>query len=63
MFEKVTTTIDEELCTGCGLCVEICPSRNSFNAKRQGYGNGPPFTKLWPLHGHLPSGGGYGGSD
>jgi nitroreductase/NAD-dependent dihydropyrimidine dehydrogenase PreA subunit len=27
MFEKVTTTIDEELCTGCGLCVEICPSK------------------------------------
>jgi nitroreductase/NAD-dependent dihydropyrimidine dehydrogenase PreA subunit len=27
MFEKVTTRIDEELCTGCGLCVEICPSR------------------------------------
>ncbi len=27
MLEKVTTTIDEELCTGCGLCVEICPSR------------------------------------
>jgi nitroreductase/NAD-dependent dihydropyrimidine dehydrogenase PreA subunit len=26
MFEKVSTTIDEELCTGCGLCVEICPS-------------------------------------
>ncbi len=27
MLEKVTTRIDEELCTGCGLCVEICPSR------------------------------------
>ena len=27
MLEKVTTTIDEELCTGCGMCVEICPSR------------------------------------
>ena len=27
MFEKVTTTIDEELCTGCGLCVQICPSK------------------------------------
>ncbi len=27
MFNKVTTTIDEDLCTGCGLCVEICPSR------------------------------------
>jgi nitroreductase/NAD-dependent dihydropyrimidine dehydrogenase PreA subunit len=27
MFETVTTTIDEELCTGCGLCVDICPSK------------------------------------
>lgn len=27
MFERITTTIDEELCTGCGLCVQICPSR------------------------------------
>ena len=27
MFEQVTTTIKEELCTGCGLCVEICPSK------------------------------------
>jgi len=27
MFENVTTTIDEELCTGCGLCVQICPSK------------------------------------
>jgi nitroreductase/Pyruvate/2-oxoacid:ferredoxin oxidoreductase delta subunit len=27
MFEKVTTTIDEGLCTGCGLCVQICPSK------------------------------------
>jgi nitroreductase/Pyruvate/2-oxoacid:ferredoxin oxidoreductase delta subunit len=27
MFEKITTTIDEALCTGCSLCVEICPSR------------------------------------
>jgi nitroreductase/Pyruvate/2-oxoacid:ferredoxin oxidoreductase delta subunit len=27
MFEKVTTTIDEELCTGCGLCVQTCPSK------------------------------------
>lgn len=27
MFEKVTTTIDEDLCTGCALCVQICPSK------------------------------------
>lgn len=27
MFERLTTTIDEELCTGCGLCVQICPSK------------------------------------
>jgi len=27
MFEKVTTKIDEELCTGCGLCVQICPTK------------------------------------
>jgi nitroreductase/Pyruvate/2-oxoacid:ferredoxin oxidoreductase delta subunit len=27
MFEKVTTTIDEELCSGCGLCVQICPTK------------------------------------
>lgn len=27
MFEKITTTIDEELCSGCGLCVQICPSK------------------------------------
>jgi nitroreductase/NAD-dependent dihydropyrimidine dehydrogenase PreA subunit len=27
MFEKVTTTIDPDLCTGCGLCVQICPSK------------------------------------
>lgn len=28
MFEKVTTTIDKELCTGCGLCVQICPVKS-----------------------------------
>ena len=22
----VTTKIDQALCTGCGLCVEVCPS-------------------------------------
>jgi nitroreductase/NAD-dependent dihydropyrimidine dehydrogenase PreA subunit len=27
MFEKMTTTIDKDLCTGCGLCVQICPTR------------------------------------
>ena len=26
MFEKVTTTIDHDLCTGCGLCVQVCPA-------------------------------------
>jgi nitroreductase/NAD-dependent dihydropyrimidine dehydrogenase PreA subunit len=25
MDKTVTTTIDEALCTGCGLCVEVCP--------------------------------------
>ncbi|MFO8089052.1 MAG: nitroreductase family protein [Desulfatiglandaceae bacterium] len=25
MDKAVTTTIDEGLCTGCGLCVEVCP--------------------------------------
>ncbi|MEI7448988.1 MAG: 4Fe-4S binding protein [Desulfomonile sp.] len=27
MFKKVTTTIDKDLCTGCSLCVEVCPAR------------------------------------
>lgn len=26
MDRTVTTTIDEALCTGCGLCVDVCPS-------------------------------------
>lgn len=26
MDKTVTTIIDEELCTGCGLCIEVCPS-------------------------------------
>jgi nitroreductase/NAD-dependent dihydropyrimidine dehydrogenase PreA subunit len=25
MFQKVTTTIDPDLCTGCGMCVDVCP--------------------------------------
>ncbi len=28
MFQKITTTIDRDLCTGCGLCVQICPLRS-----------------------------------
>jgi nitroreductase/NAD-dependent dihydropyrimidine dehydrogenase PreA subunit len=27
MDKTVTTTIDEALCTGCGLCVEVCPKQ------------------------------------
>ena len=27
MFQKITATIDRELCNGCGLCVQICPMR------------------------------------
>ena len=26
MEKTVTTTIDEALCNGCGLCVTVCPS-------------------------------------
>ncbi len=25
MAERITTIIDQEKCTGCGLCVEVCP--------------------------------------
>jgi nitroreductase/NAD-dependent dihydropyrimidine dehydrogenase PreA subunit len=27
MHEQVTTKIDSLLCTGCGLCVQVCPAR------------------------------------
>ncbi len=27
MFEQITTTIEDELCIGCGLCVQICPTK------------------------------------
>lgn len=27
MLGKVTTTIDRILCTGCGLCVQVCPAK------------------------------------
>jgi nitroreductase/NAD-dependent dihydropyrimidine dehydrogenase PreA subunit len=42
MFEKMTTTIDEELCTGCGLCVPVCPSKalSMQNGKATVTGNG-----------------------
>ncbi len=27
MLERTTTTVNQDLCTGCGLCVNICPAR------------------------------------
>ena len=24
---RITVTIDEEICKGCGLCVEVCPRK------------------------------------
>ena len=27
MLERTTTTVSQDLCTGCGLCVNICPAR------------------------------------
>jgi nitroreductase/NAD-dependent dihydropyrimidine dehydrogenase PreA subunit len=35
MAEKITTIIDQEKCTGCGLCVEVCPDQTiSMEADR-----------------------------
>lgn len=35
MAEKITTSIDQEKCTGCGLCVEVCPDQTiSMEADR-----------------------------
>ena len=27
MQSSITTSIDTDLCIGCGLCVEVCPAR------------------------------------
>ena len=35
MSERITTSIDQEKCTGCGLCLEVCPDQTiSMEADR-----------------------------
>lgn len=33
-FYKHTVVIDEEMCTGCFTCIEVCEKRNVLGARR-----------------------------
>jgi heterodisulfide reductase subunit A len=47
-IRKKTTYVDWNLCTGCGLCMEKCPSKKSFDSFNEGVGTTSAIKIAFP---------------
>jgi len=52
----VTTVIDQELCTGCGLCVEVCPSETITLKNEKAFVSGDESLNCGHCEAVCPSG-------